>query len=84
MGNIDARAYGKLFIHIQLIDSFFKKIFGVEHIRFKNFNGEIIIGEVKHPCVHSIVKQVNLQLIDDANDMCDMVVKVLLVSCMIS
>jgi hypothetical protein len=41
----------EMFIHIQLINSFLQKIFGVEHIRFSHQNGEIKLQEANHPVV---------------------------------
>jgi hypothetical protein len=35
---------GEMFVHIQMIDSFLQKVFGVEHIRFCNYKGEIKTG----------------------------------------
>ena len=48
----------EMFVHVQLINSFWKKLFGIEHIRFYSRHGELIIEEVKHPLVHQIVKTV--------------------------
>jgi len=36
-----------MFVHIQLINSFLYKIFGVEHIRFSNENGQIKLQETQ-------------------------------------
>lgn len=52
----------EMFVHIQLINSFLKKIFGVEHIRFSNHNGEIEIVEYKHPFVYQVAQLITLQL----------------------
>lgn len=46
------------FIHVQLINSFLRKVFGVEHIRFYNYNGEIILKEAKHPFLYQVAKLV--------------------------
>jgi hypothetical protein len=45
-----------MFIHIQLINSFLRKIFGVEHIRFLNQKGEIKLQDEKHPFVYQIAQ----------------------------
>jgi hypothetical protein len=52
----------EMFVHIQLINSFLKKIFGVEHIRFSNHNGEIEVHEYKHPFVYQVAQLITLQL----------------------
>ena len=53
---------GEMFVHIQLIDSFLRKIFGVEHIRFCNYKGEIKLEEAKHPFVYQIAQLISLQI----------------------
>jgi hypothetical protein len=52
----------EMFVHIQLIDSFLRKIFGVEHIRFCNYKGEIKLEEAKHPFVYQIAQLISLQI----------------------
>ena len=52
----------EMFVHIQLINSFIKKIFGVEHIRFLSHNGEIKVQEYKHPFVYQVAQLITLQL----------------------
>ena len=52
----------EMFIHIQLINSFLRKIFGVEHIRFYSQKGEIKVQEAKHPFIYQIAHLVNAQL----------------------
>ena len=52
----------EMFIHIQLINSFLRKIFGVEHIRFCSQKGEIKVQEAKHPFIYQIAHLVNTQL----------------------
>jgi hypothetical protein len=52
----------EMFIHIQLINSFLRKIFGVEHIRFSNQNGEIIISDAKHPFVRQVAQLIHSKL----------------------
>jgi hypothetical protein len=47
------------FVHVQLINSFFKKVFGVEHIRFYKRNGELFLGETKYPFVKQIATLVS-------------------------
>jgi len=47
------------FIHIQLINSFFKKVFGVEHIRFRNQNGQLQLEESKFPFIRQIAMLVS-------------------------
>lgn len=44
----------EMVVHIQLINSFLRKIFGVEHIRFSSRNGEIRLQESKHAFVYQI------------------------------
>jgi hypothetical protein len=55
----------EMFIHIQLINSFMKKVFGVEHIRFRNYKGQIKLQENKHPFVYQVAQLVTLQLKDE-------------------
>jgi len=52
----------EMFVHIQLINSFMKKIFGVEHIRFFNCNGEIKVKEYKHPFVYEVAQLITSKL----------------------
>lgn len=52
----------EMFVHIQLTNSFLKKIFGVEHIRFSNHNGEIEVQEYKHPFVYQVAQLITSQL----------------------
>lgn len=52
----------EMFVHIQLINSFLKKIFGVEHIRFSNHNGEIMVQEYKYPFVYQVAQLITSQL----------------------
>jgi len=55
----------EMFIHIQLINSFLRKIFGVEHIRFSSQKGEIKISEAKHPFVYQIAQLITSQLSEE-------------------
>jgi hypothetical protein len=55
----------EMFIHIQLINSFIKKVFGVEHIRFRNYKGQIKLQENKYPFVYQVAQLVTLQLKDE-------------------
>ena len=50
---------GEFYVHIQLIHSFFKKIFGVEHIRFTGMKDELILKEGKHPFMYELAKLVH-------------------------
>ncbi|MGZ5190382.1 MAG: hypothetical protein ACXWCZ_05135 [Flavisolibacter sp.] len=50
------------FIHVQLLQSFFKKVFGVEHIRYKYQNGKIALEEVTYPFMRDIASVVNKNL----------------------
>lgn len=59
----------EMFIHIQLINSFLQKIFGVEHIRFYSQKGEIKLQDVKHPYAHQIAHLINLQLKEELQDL---------------
>ena len=52
--------YQESFIHVQLLQSFFKKVFGVEHIRFKNLNGQLELEEVSYPFMRQIASIVNV------------------------
>lgn len=52
----------KTFVHIQLINSFLRKVFGVEHIRFYNYKGEIKLKEVRHPFVYQIASLINVKV----------------------
>jgi hypothetical protein len=52
----------EMFVHVQLMNSFMQKIFGVEHIRFCNCKGEIKLLEAKHPFVYQVAQLVSLQL----------------------
>lgn len=52
----------KMFIHVQLINSFIRKLFGVEHIRFYNCNGEIQLKEARHVFVHQIAQLINSKI----------------------
>jgi len=52
----------EMFIHIQLINSFLRKIFGVEHIRFSSRKGEIKLQEARHPLVYQIAHLITAQL----------------------
>lgn len=58
----------EMFIHIQLINSFIKKIFGVEHIRFCDHNGEIKMQEYRHPFVYQVAQIITLQIKEDLQD----------------
>jgi hypothetical protein len=58
----------EMFVHIQLINSFMKKIFGVEHIRFLNHNGEIQVQEHKHPFVYQVAQIITMQIKEDLQD----------------
>jgi len=51
-----------MYIHIQLINSFLRKIFDIEHIRFYSCKGEIKLKEAKYPFVHQIAQLINLKL----------------------
>ena len=51
-----------MFIHIQLINSFLRKIFGVEHIRFSNQKGQIKLQDEKHPFVYQIAQLITNKL----------------------
>lgn len=51
-----------MFIHIQLINSFVRRIFGVEHIRFHDHNGAIEISDVQHPLAYQVAELVNSKL----------------------
>lgn len=54
-----------MFIHVQLIHSFLRKIFGVEHIRFYNQKGVIRLEEAKHPFVYQVAQLVCSKLTEE-------------------
>jgi len=54
-----------MFIHIQLINSFLRKIFGVEHIRFSSHKGEIKLVDAKHPFVYQIAQLITSKLSEE-------------------
>jgi len=58
----------KTYVHIQLINSFLRKVFGVEHIRFYNYRGEIKLNEAKHPFVYQVAQLVNTRLNEEIKD----------------
>lgn len=58
----------EMFVHIQLINSFIRKIFGVEHIRFYNEKGQIKIQDYKHPFVYQVAQIVISEINDDLQD----------------
>ena len=47
------------YVHVQLLQSFFKKVFGIEHIRFRNYHGELQLEETKYPFVQQIAALVS-------------------------
>ena len=57
-----AREGEKTFVHIQLIYSFLRNVFGVEHIRFYNFNGEIKLKDERYPFVYQIAQLIDLRV----------------------
>jgi len=54
-----------MFVHIQLINSFLRKIFGVEHIRFSNQKGEIKLQDAGHPFVYQIAQLISTKLSEE-------------------
>jgi hypothetical protein len=50
------------FIHVQLLQSFFKKVFGVEHIRYRNQNGSVELEEISYPFMRDIANTINKNL----------------------
>ncbi|MGZ3952233.1 MAG: hypothetical protein ACXVBZ_12620 [Flavisolibacter sp.] len=58
----------EMFVHVQLINSFLKKIFGIEHIRFFNRNGQIQMQELKHPFMSQIAGLISIQLKPDLQE----------------
>lgn len=55
----------KTYVHIQLINSFLRKVAGIEHIRFYDYNGEIRLDDANHPFVYQIAQLVNARLIEE-------------------
>lgn len=58
----------EMFVHIQLINSFLRKIFGVEHIRFCKYKGEIKLQEAKHPFVYQVAHLISAKLSEELTD----------------
>lgn len=58
----------KMFVHVQLMHSFLRKVFGVEHIRFLSQNGEVKIEEAKHPFVSQVACLINSKLNEEFQD----------------
>ena len=58
----------EMFVHIELINSFMKKVFGVEHIRFSNSNGEIKLHESKHPFSYQVAQIITSQIEEELQD----------------
>lgn len=52
----------ELFIHVQLINSFLRTLFGVEHIRFWRCNGEIRLQQAGHPFVYQVAELISSEL----------------------
>jgi len=50
------------YVHVQLLQSFFKKVFDIEHIRFRNYHGELQVEETKYPFIRQIAALVSLHL----------------------
>ena len=50
------------YVHVQLLQSFFKKVFGIEHIRFRNFHGELQVEETKYPFIQQIAALVSMRV----------------------
>jgi hypothetical protein len=65
----------EMFVHIQLINSFLRKVFGVEHIRFSNHNGEIKLQEARYPFVYQVAKLISLQLNEELQDVSNTTLK---------
>jgi len=55
----------EMYIHIQLINSFLRKIFGVAHIRFSSYKGEIKMQDAKHPFVYQIAQLITSKLSEE-------------------
>jgi hypothetical protein len=58
----------EMFVHIELINSFLQKIFGVEHIRFCNYKGEIKLQEAKHHFVYQVAQLISLRINEELKD----------------
>lgn len=58
----------EMFVHIQLINSFLRKIFGVEHIRFSNHNGQILLQDAKHPFAYQVAQLISVKLNEELQD----------------
>jgi hypothetical protein len=51
-----------MYIHIQLINSFLVKVFGIEHIRFRTEKGKIIMQDAKYPCINQVAQLITMLL----------------------
>jgi hypothetical protein len=58
----------EMFVHIELINSFLQKIFGVEHIRFCSYKGEIKLQEARHPFVYHVAQLISLRINEELKD----------------
>jgi hypothetical protein len=52
----------EMFVHVQLINSFLRKVFGVEHIRFYSGKGEIRLQEARYSFVYQLAKLISSKL----------------------
>jgi len=50
------------YVHVQLLQSFFKKVFGIEHIRFRNYHGKLQVEEARYPFIQQIAALVSLRV----------------------
>src|SRR4051812_41290341 len=50
------------YVHVQLLQSFFKKVFGIEHIRFRYYHGELQVEETRYPFIRQIAAVVSLRV----------------------
>ena len=46
------------YIHVQLTDSFFKKIFSLEHIRYKGLTGYKALDQYKDPFLRKVIDSI--------------------------
>lgn len=53
------------FVHIQLVNSFLCKLFGIEHIRFINEKGKIKLQAPANPFAWQVAELVNEKLNED-------------------
>ena len=59
--------YQEPYIHIQLIDSFCKKFFSTEHIRYKGLNGYKNLEGYKDPLFRKLIDSIANEVVKELN-----------------